>query len=319
MNLEALFIIVSVIGSIISTLTGNIFYVSAPLTIALLINFLNRGKVQQKTATEVHNRENLIAPVSQLGAETQQLSEAIYTKAPIERLEKLEARFNDISGIIQNYFNILSTELTAKVSKSENSIALLLRQGAKTQNISETINTKASIETLEKLEAQLNDNFESLQNQLALISTELTAKINNSEVQSASLSQLGTETQKLSEVINTKASTQKLETLEALFDHMSKSFQGQLANLSTELDASTPLKTLDDKIFKINSYLDLIVEQNLKDVDKNLLSVNRKFIFQQEQIERLILEIDLLKNSISNLIDYKSATYDEEYDSYPTS
>lgn len=299
MNLEALFIIVSVIGSIISTLTGNIFYVSAPLTVALLMNFINRGKLQQKTVTEVQDDENLIASLSQLVAENQKISEIINTKAPIEKLEKLEAHSDNIFSRIQNQLDILRTELTAKVNNSENLTASLSQLGTETQKLSKTINTKASIEKLEKLEARLNDISTIIQNQFALVRTELDAST-ELKILNDKLAQLRTELDVSTEL---------------------KTLDNKFALVSTKLDVSTGLKTLDDNILKINSYLDLIVSHTLNDLDKNLLSANRKIKFQQEQIERLISEIELLKNPNYNLEhdSNKSMEVFSEYSTYPTS
>lgn len=192
--IEASCIAGSIVGSFVSAVTGQIAYASAPLAVALSMNLINRTKLQQQTTAEVARLGQSIASLPQPGAETKQLTPLINTKAPIEKVEKLEGRLSDISESVQN----------------------------------------------------------------------------------------------------------------------------KLSSLRKELDVSPRIRQLNERILKIDSYLDLIVRGQVSDLDSNILSANKKLKSQREQIDKLLEEVDSFKSRISELEnsdnEYTDATTLDQFD-----
>lgn len=104
--IEASCIACSLIGSVISAVTGQIVYASAPLALALSMNFINRVKLQQQTLTQT-------------------------TKAtvPIEKLEKLEGSLVEISRSVEKTLNVLPgfKELDNKIITIQSYLDLIVR------------------------------------------------------------------------------------------------------------------------------------------------------------------------------------------------
>lgn len=104
--IEASCIACSLIGSVISAVTGQIVYASAPLTVALSMNFINRVKLQQQTLL--------------------QTTKAI---APIEKLEKLEGSLVEISRSVEKTLNVLPgfKELDHRIITIQSYLDLIVR------------------------------------------------------------------------------------------------------------------------------------------------------------------------------------------------
>lgn len=103
--IEASCIACSLIGSVISAVTGQIVYASAPLAVALSMNFINRVKLQQQTLPQTK------ATVS------------------IEKLEKLEGSLVEISRSVEKTLNVLPgfKELDHRIITIQSYLDLIVR------------------------------------------------------------------------------------------------------------------------------------------------------------------------------------------------
>lgn len=215
---EGCSVVSCIVGSIVSIVSQQLIYVSVPLTVALLLNFINRSKFQQQirqynktTVSEMHQAINslgqqvqtsptqsvdldpIFKSLVQVQQTTHTLTEQFNTRPETQDIKQLKTEISKLN----NLFNTLSvgsgnfpTYTEVNVSAIEHTITNLSSQ---LDTLTRQVNAKPEIQAIEELNEALNE----IKNE-----TEAHIKALEAQLQAFALNQVNSDSAKLHSQIN---------------------------------------------------------------------------------------------------------------------
>lgn len=156
---ECIFVAVSIIGWAVAAASGEIIYGAVPLSIALLLNLINRLRFEQ------HSRYRLTGAMAQLHRQLSQESQSLYQQQLKQALASLQAKLPDYLAQIENPASELGAIKIAQLQARMVSVEQSLR------NVVDYLNSASlpnHIEQLEAAIAQITADLDKLQYQIPI-------------------------------------------------------------------------------------------------------------------------------------------------------
>lgn len=154
---ECIFVAVSIIGWAVAAASGQIIYGAVPLSIALLLNLINRLRFEQQS------RHRLTGAMAQLHRQLSQESQSLYQQQQKQALASLQAKLPDYLAQIENPASELGAIKIAQLQARMVSVEQSLR------NVVDYLNSASlpnHIEQLEAAIAQITANLDQLHHNL---------------------------------------------------------------------------------------------------------------------------------------------------------
>lgn len=140
---ECIVVVVSIIGWAIAAALGEIIYGAVPLSIALLLNLINRLRFEQ------HSRHRLTGAIAQLHRQVSQESQSLYQQQLKQALASLKAQLPDYLAQIENPASELGAVKIAQLEARILSVEQSLR------NVVDYLNSASLPNHIEELEAAI--------------------------------------------------------------------------------------------------------------------------------------------------------------------
>ncbi|MEQ9368161.1 MAG: WD40 repeat domain-containing protein [Coleofasciculus chthonoplastes F3-SA18-01] len=140
---ECIFVAVSIIGWAVAAASGQIIYGAVPLSIALLLNLINRLRFEQQS------RNRLTGAMAQLHRQVSQESQSLYQQQQKQALASLQAKLPDYLAQIENPASELGAIKIAQLQARIVSVEQSLR------NVVDYLNSASLPNHIEQLEAAI--------------------------------------------------------------------------------------------------------------------------------------------------------------------
>ncbi|MEQ8542073.1 MAG: hypothetical protein RIB93_32025 [Coleofasciculus sp. D1-CHI-01] len=140
---ECIFVVVSIIGWAVAAASGQIIYGAVPLSIALLLNLINRLRFEQQS------RYRLTGAMAQLHRQLSQESQSLYQQQLKQALASLQAKLPDYLAQIENPASELGAIKIAQLQARIVSVEQSLR------NVVDYLNSASLPNHIEQLEAAI--------------------------------------------------------------------------------------------------------------------------------------------------------------------